>query len=858
MNNSSSLQFIPLVFAMAALLGSHVTAEEQVIMNTHSYWRSHITLRAPAVGTSASDARPAPPETFIGRAHGWRLDSDSPPQDWMNPEFDDSDWNRAPGPLNGGYGFKQPMSHALICLRGRFLVNDPAQAELTLSVAFRGGLVIYLNGREIARKHLPGGALTADSLADIYPFEAYTTPEGKYLHRSVDHRHKERYQLRIRKLAGLVLPPEYLRNGTNVLALQIHRAPVHESFLKVAERWKGAWSHVGMVSLELKAARPGAVVPNVDRPKGIQVWNATPMTAIFDLDYGDPCEVLGPIRIHGAQNGSFCGQVVVSSDQPLKGIQAIMSDLRGSAGTIPASAVDVRYALPGGIENDAAERYGCPHANRFDVLAEAPPAEVPVRTKKRSAFTAGAVQPIWIIVNIPADTPAGDYHGTLAVSADGLKETAVPVLVKVAGWKLPHPRDYVTFVDLIESPESVALRYEVPLWSDRHFALMEKSFKHPGRIGNKTVYIPLICHTHFGNSESMVRYVKQADGSYKGDFSIMEKYLDLAEKYLGKPRVVCLYAWDHMAGGGYFGRAFGRNKPRKVPVSVLDPETQKVTTFESPMYVETAEAKAFWKPSMTELMERMKKRGLEKSVMIGIFSDQRPSKEMVDLWAELLPGVPWVAQSHGHAVSIHGVPVGYSSTVWQAAGATDPDVARTYGWQGRGRKAQIVAEYRRDLVLSCRLTEHRLLAEHNIQGKQSGFGRNGIDFWPALKDKDGKWASTLVNRYSYSNWAQLSIKTCMLSPGPDGALSTIRFEMIREGVQECEARIFIEKALLDKTHRAKLGAEKAKQLQDMLDQRTRAVLWSRNDDDWFLSSGWQDRSARLFAAAAETKAALAH
>ena len=60
-----------------------------------------------------------------------------------------------------------------------------------------------------------------------------------------------------------------------------------------------------------------------------------------------------------------------------------------------------------------------------------------------------------------------------------------------------------------------------------------------GRTGNKSVYIPLICKTHFGNSDTMVRWVKQTDGSYKGDFTIMEKHLDIAEKYQGKPPVVC-------------------------------------------------------------------------------------------------------------------------------------------------------------------------------------------------------------------------------------------------------------------------------------------------------------------------------
>lgn len=50
------------------------------------------------------------------------------------------------------------------------------------------------------------------------------------------------------------------------------------------------------------------------------------------------------------------------------------------------------------------------------------------------------------------------------------------IRLTVAAWTLPKPQDYLTWVDFIDSPESVALRYEVPLWSDKHFELMASSF----------------------------------------------------------------------------------------------------------------------------------------------------------------------------------------------------------------------------------------------------------------------------------------------------------------------------------------------------------------------------------------------
>ncbi len=83
----------------------------------------------------------------------------------MQPEFDDGAWWRAPGPFYGGYGFRQPNTIALICLRGKFGAEDPAKVKsLTFSAVYRGGIVVYLNGKEVKRAHLPEGKMDFGTL----------------------------------------------------------------------------------------------------------------------------------------------------------------------------------------------------------------------------------------------------------------------------------------------------------------------------------------------------------------------------------------------------------------------------------------------------------------------------------------------------------------------------------------------------------------------------------------------------------------------------------------------------------------------------------------------------------------------
>lgn len=894
-----------LVIVLLTVLSASGTGQEKpaatnatattLVLDTRSFWRCHQMLRDPAIMESNT-------VSILPRGKGgMKWNSLPPPADWMKPEFNDGDWWRAPGPFYGGHGFHDSDAVALLCLRGKFSVDDPAKVKaLTLSCRYRGGIVVYLNGKEVKRANLPEGAITPDSMADVYPLEVYAQTNGTSTIRwgwGDPGKFADRCEQRMRKIENVALPGELLQKGMNVVAIEIHRAPYAEGANKLKEWWSGFRCHAGLDSVALKTDSPAVVASNTCRSKGFQVWNANTMMAIFDMDYGDPNEVLGAVRISGARNGSFSGQVVASCDAPIKGLKAVVGALAGPSGSdaIAASTVQVRYARPGGPENGAASRYGTGDANRFDTLEETPPAEVPVYAKKSGLKPYGAVQPIWVTVNVPSTAVAGEYKGTLTISAEGQKETAVPVVVTVADWTVPDQREYVTFVDLIESPESVAMYYDVPLWSEKHWDLVDRTFRQLGRVGNKTVYIPLICKTHFGNSQSMVRWIKQPlaegakvpaeapvsgessstnavttnevslflaqGGSYTGDFAVLEKYLDIAQKHLGKPEVVCFYVWEGWCGGGYFnvGGTVDMKKVKRTPVTMLDPKSGAQTTIEGPTYFDQ-DRDAFFKPVIDELRERMKRRGLEKAMMLGIGGDVRPHTGVIDYWTKLMPEGRWVSHSHAFVRSLGKVPVAYATTVWQAGFAPDPDTSRMYGWRRdehpNKAKGQAFAQFNRDMVFGHLLTENRLLAERNIAGNQVGFGRNGADFWPPYKDKDGRKIGMLVNRYPESNWAQLSVKTCLLAPGPDGAISTVRWEMMVESVQECEARITIEKALLDKGKRAKLGEEEAKKLQAMIDERTRACEWGWQNPGWLVSSGWQERTARLYAAAAGIAAKL--
>jgi len=446
--------------------GSAVIAAEggaaptgQLILDEGSPWRMFAAWNTPVIRKG--------PELTLERDSGSRgyfaARTPPPPAEWAQPAFPDGSWSRwslsRKRRREYDYGFAPAWGApgptlSLLCLRGKFAVEDPAKVRnLRLSMAYRGGVVVYVNGQEVARASLPKeGKVLPDALADDYPPEAFHLPaawrRSLCIRAEFGHprQHKDRLEKRIRGLGDVTIDSKVLRKGINVLAVEIHRAPYFGNGLAMEGlNHESVWSTAGLVSLALRAE--GGVEPNTRRPEGIHVWACSDMRRPSPLDYGNPLGEPGPVRIVGCLNGAFDGKVMVSSDKPLTGVRARVSDMRHTDGKapIPASAVTLLYT----VRDDAlAMRYRVPGGGFWDSLSESPPAKVEV------VAGMGACQAILLKVRVPADAAPGDYTGTLTVSANGLQPVEVPVHLRVIGWRLPDPKDFATHMGIIQSPIS--------------------------------------------------------------------------------------------------------------------------------------------------------------------------------------------------------------------------------------------------------------------------------------------------------------------------------------------------------------------------------------------------------------------
>ncbi len=527
--------------------------------------------------------------------------------------------------------------------------------------------------------------------------------------------------------------------------------------------------------------------------------------------------------------------------------------------------------------------------------------QVPEAMRPRNA----AVVPVWLTVVVPKDAGSGKYQGVLRIEMTGEKAMQVPVELNVADFTLPNKDDYLTEVDLIQSPDTLALEYNVPLWSEKHWEMIGESLRMLGDAGCRTVYVPLIGHTNIGNEESMVRWVKKADGTYEHDFSIMERYLDTAETQMGKPRRIIFLVWDvymmpkdpdtSAGAGGGRDRITRENLEKKgvevghgPMVTVVDKATGKTELVELPTLFEGEASKPLWKPLFDGLHARLKKRGLDEAMTLGLLYDTWATKEEVGFLKEVAGDVPWAMHSHeGFSTHrdkegrIYGIAkVGYQARVWtvyygdDGAWSRRGDAPRLESRMGWSRRDVIITEFARWVREQYPSTYWRGMAETNVTGEQTGIGRIGGDLWKVLKDKKDRRMGRAFERYPESNWRNLIIVDAVLAPGEKGAIETHRLVAMREGVQESEARIMIERALSDQALRAKLGEDLVKRCEMTLEGRHR-MLWlsmsslqltPRKEGEkghqgvqwrggveqnvtghqWFLGSGYRERSRELF------------
>ena len=752
-----------------------------------------------------------------------------PPSDWAGVTFDDSAWMLAywPQPLTDPSltGFVEghipvkassPFDTVVVLARSRFEIKDPKRVKACrLSLDYWGGVAVYVNGKEAARGHLPGQEPDILArLAEAYPTNALPCSQQG------DKRTGEGL---IRQLRDIEIPAALLRPGVNVLAVEAHPTAIPYSVWKRYDEFY-TWPTIGVLKARLTVSPADAAITNGLRLRGLQVWNCTvndTVTAGNDLR-----EVSAPVRpvvIRAVRNSVFSGRLMVGSDQTITGLTVKVSDLAGGGNKIAASAVRVRYAVPATPDKSWAPQ------GRFDGLLDQIPAEIPACVANTATH---ALAPLWFTVRVPGNVRAGLYEGRITIAAQGFQPQTVPLQVRVYDWTLPDPRDWRVQNFIYHAEEVAAQHYEVPNYSDRHFELVGKSLALLAELNSRQVQVNLVCDffangysgSMSSNPESLVRWIKQPDGSFKHDFTNFDRYLNMVAQTIGKPRTLRLNCWGDCnpgrVGTPWISEGFDNSGER--PVTVLDPATGKLTRMKQPP-LGTEENYRFWKPVFDEMLKKIKARGWLDETTLGYnawFALSLP--KLVDEANRLWPGGEWSFTGHNGAQDMlfRGtetnivMTVRHADTVYVAPGPRQPL------WMlDKPRRNTFINDCRNFQREEYPLHRMRLLVEN--YGANYGYGYDGVgdfgaDLFPLKRPVGGYY---IPGASSGSGWASDHRSTlAILYPSSDGPVATERFEMLREGAELCEAALFVRNAL-----------EKKKDLlPPALQQRAKSCLLERD------------------------------
>lgn len=156
---------------------------------------------------------------------------------------------------------------------------------------------------------------------------------------------------------------------------------------------------------------------------------------------------------------------------------------------------------------------------------------------------------LFLYIPVPEDTAPGCYEGFIKFYAhrmfeDEILVEKIPFSVQVKDVVLLSGDDRKFHLVIWQHPCNIARQYEVPLFSERHFELLEEYTRSLSELGNVVATVTVadipwagqFCYQKTDPPSdlfeyNMVRIFRQKDGAFRYDFSILQRYLELCEKY---------------------------------------------------------------------------------------------------------------------------------------------------------------------------------------------------------------------------------------------------------------------------------------------------------------------------------------
>lgn len=389
-----------------------------------------------------------------------------------------------------------------------------------------------------------------------------------------------------------------------------------------------------------------------------------------------------------------------------------------------------------------------------------------------------SAQPIWFTIKIPRETQIGSYKGLITIQTKEFSPVTIPITIIVKDIELPNSIDYKFNLDLWINPSAIAEHYNLEHWSEKHWNLIKTYLKDYAAKGGKNITTtithepwqkPWIGSSTHPQSEfgyrSMIEWTKTKKGDWAFDYSIFDTYVELAEK-VGISGAINSYSLTPF------------RTSQKILYKDESSKEQKILEVD----INDSEYKEIWVAFLKNFKLHLIKKNWFERTYLGF--DEKPESDLRTIKKIIEEAAPEFLSR----VIIAGHPEATSH-------AQNLSISYMFFPGQKLEKKALVP------VLPT-------ILERNEAGKQTTFylcaepaHPNTLTYSPAVEAQLIPWLALKYKtdgylRWAYNNWTSDTFNKPVflhsqgddyyVYPGKNGPISSIRWELLKEGIEDYE------------------------------------------------------------------------
>ncbi|WP_345193519.1 DUF4091 domain-containing protein [Algibacter agarivorans] len=467
---------------------------------------------------------------------------------------------------------------------------------------------------------------------------------------------------------------------------------------------------------------------------------------------GTPAQVWDVVAWKGERINK---QIVLWSDTDVNSISYSISDLSSDLNQIAASNIRLRFGryVKGDPEARSCSQY--PTHPTFVEIADA------LSSDELTTMTSSDPIKLWLTIDVPSSTIPGNYSGTITVNG-GSSPFIFAINITVVDYALPTVANWNFHLDIWQFPIRILEHYnasnldsQIIIWSNEHFALFEPVYRLLADGGQKAI-TTYIKDGALG-AESMVEWIKKTDGTWEYDFTVFDQY------------VTSLMSWGITEQIDCFSPV-GWNEET---ISYWDETTGTTINLNAPLNSNTYSLR--WDDFLTAFKIHLDNKGwFDKAIL---YLDEVSESKLNDVETVVHSNNPnWklgIAYSHGLSNATKANFYDLSGILESASndGISENKISTFYTSCTQTQPNNYITPENSPAEMTW-------MGWHAFNENYDGYLRWAFDNWTKSDPFDARDGSHTAGDFSMVYRASNNY--------PSEVLSSIRFEMLREGIQDFE------------------------------------------------------------------------